>query len=60
MAKYFHNYVADRWLKKIEIYHYIFLDREKHKSDESKRPGHYISNSDFLGYEGSFRKLQID
>jgi hypothetical protein len=60
MIKYFDNYVADRWVKKIESYHDIFLEREKYKSDESKRPHSPNSNCDLLGFEGSFRKLEID
>ncbi|GFG39221.1 hypothetical protein Cfor_00122, partial [Coptotermes formosanus] len=47
----------DRWKKKVESYHDVFLEREKQKSDESKRPGHTINSSDLLGFEGSFRKL---
>jgi hypothetical protein len=57
---YFHKYVADRWVKKIESYHDIFLEREKYKSDESKRPDSLSSNSDLLRFEGSFRKLEMD
>jgi hypothetical protein len=57
---YFQNYVPDLWVKKIESYHDIFLEREKYKSDESKRPEGCISNSELLGFEGSFRKLEID
>jgi hypothetical protein len=53
-------YVADLWVKKIESYHDIFLEREKYKCDESKRPDSRFSKSELLGYEGSFRKLQID
>jgi len=49
-----------RWKKKLESYHDIFLEREKHKSDESKRPGHSVNSSDLLGFEGSFRKLDVD
>ncbi|PNF22547.1 hypothetical protein B7P43_G13678 [Cryptotermes secundus] len=52
--------IWDRWVKKIESYREVFLEREKHKSDESKRPGCSISSSDLLGFEGSFRKLEVD
>jgi len=32
-----------------------FWNAEKQRSDESKRPGHFINNSDLLEFEGSFR-----
>jgi len=54
------DYVADRWKKKIESYQDIFVEREKQKSDESKRPGQSIGCSDLLGFEGSFRKLDVE
>ena len=53
-------YVAGRWKKKLESYHDIFLERENHSSDESIRPGHFTSSSDVLGFEGAFRKLEVD
>jgi len=37
-----------------------FLERESYKSDESKRPGPSISSSELLGFEVSFRKLDVD
>ena len=64
--------VAGRWKNKIESYHDVFLEREKHKSDESRRPeqpsssrcsssrSSSSSRSDFLGFEESFRELEID
>jgi SPX domain protein involved in polyphosphate accumulation len=51
--------VADRWKGKIESYHDVFVEREKHRSDESRRPEQSRS-SDLLGFEGTFRKLEID
>jgi hypothetical protein len=54
------DYVSGRWKKKIESYHDIFLEREKQRSDESKRCGQTINSSDLLGFEGSFRKLDVD
>jgi hypothetical protein len=54
------RYFAGRWKKKLESYHDIFLEREKQKSDESKRPGHLVSKSDPLGFKGSFRRLDVD
>jgi hypothetical protein len=54
------DYFSGRWKKKLESYHDIFLEREKLMSDESKRPGHSINTSELLGFEGSFRKLDVD
>jgi len=54
------DYVSGRWKKKLESYHDIFLEREKQRSDESKRIGPAISSSELLGFEGSFRKLDVD
>ena len=53
-------YFSGRWKKKLESYHDIFLEREQEKSDESKRTGHSINSNDLLGFEGSFRKLDVD
>lgn len=50
----------DRWVKKIDSYHDTFLEREKYKSDESRRHDCSFGNSDLLGFEGSFRKLELD
>ncbi|KDR19511.1 Alpha-tocopherol transfer protein-like [Zootermopsis nevadensis] len=49
-----------RWTKKMESYNDMLLEREKHNSDESKRPGESPRSSDLLGFEGSFRKLDVD
>jgi hypothetical protein len=56
----FLDYISGRWKKKLESYHDIFLEREKQRSDESKRSGQTINSSDLLGFEGSFRKLDFD
>jgi len=42
------DYVAGRWKKKIESYQDIFVEHEKHRPDESKRPGHIISSPGLL------------
>ncbi|KAJ4426922.1 hypothetical protein ANN_26721 [Periplaneta americana] len=48
------------WLKKLETYQDWFLQHENVKSDEKKRlEGNDIS-SDLFGFEGSFRKLDVD
>jgi len=52
--------VAGRWKNKIESYHDVFVEREKHRSDESRRPEQSSSSSKLLGFEGSLRKLDID
>jgi len=54
--------VAGRWKSKIESYHDVFVERQKHRSDESRRPQQSCSSSssDLLGFEGSFRKVEID
>lgn len=44
----------------MESYNDMLLEREKHNSDESKRPGESPRSSDLLGFEGSFRKLDVD
>ena len=54
------NYFSDRWKKKLESYHDIYLEREKHRSDESRRADQSVSNSDLLGFEESFKKLDVD
>jgi hypothetical protein len=52
--------VSDLWKEGIQRYQDIFMERESYKSDESKRPGPSISSSELLGFEGSFRKLDVD
>jgi len=52
--------VAGRWKSKIESYHDVFVERQKNRSDKSRRPEQSSSSSDFLGFEGSFRKLEIN
>jgi len=54
------DYVAGRWIQKIKSYHEIFLHREKQRSDESRRPGVPVTSSELLGFEGSFRTLDLD
>ena len=52
--------VTGRWKSKIESYHDVFVERERHRSNESRRPEHSRSTSDLLEFEGSFRELEID
>ncbi|KAJ9582715.1 hypothetical protein L9F63_022939 [Diploptera punctata] len=48
------------WLKKLESYREWFLEQDKYKSDESKRHGKAVQSCDLFGFEGSFRKLNVD
>lgn len=48
------------WVKKLESYRDWFVEQEKFKSDESKRIGKTVTSSDLFGFEGSFRKLNVD
>ncbi|XP_069699152.1 alpha-tocopherol transfer protein-like isoform X1 [Periplaneta americana] len=48
------------WLKKLDSYHDWFLQHENFKSDESKRQGGDFNFGDLFGFEGSFRKLNVD
>lgn len=50
----------DRWIKKYESYNEWFAEHEKLKSDESKRRGGKINSGDIFGFEGAFRKLEVD
>ena len=53
--------VAGRCKSKIESYNDVFVEREKHRSDKSRRPEQSsCCSSDLLGFEGSFRELDID
>jgi hypothetical protein len=47
-------------LKKLESYKDWFIEQEKLKSDESRRIGKAVTSSDLFGFEGSFRKLNVD
>ncbi|KAJ9583063.1 hypothetical protein L9F63_022585 [Diploptera punctata] len=48
------------WVKKLECYQNWFLKHQELKSDEKKRPGKMITSTDLFGFEGSFRKLDVD
>lgn len=37
-----------------------YLDEQKLRVDESKRPGRPLNSTDVFGVEGSFRTLSID
>ncbi|KAJ4426916.1 hypothetical protein ANN_26715 [Periplaneta americana] len=52
--------LSDLWLKKLDSYHDWFLQHENFKSDESKRQGGDFNFGDLFGFEGSFRKLNVD
>ncbi|XP_069699129.1 alpha-tocopherol transfer protein-like [Periplaneta americana] len=48
------------WLKKLDSYHDWFLQHDNFKSDESKRQGGNFNFGDLFGFDGSFRKLNVD
>ncbi|KAJ9598616.1 hypothetical protein L9F63_010706, partial [Diploptera punctata] len=48
------------WKNKLKSHRNWFMDHEKKKSDETKRPSGQDYNSDLFGYDGSFRQLSID
>ncbi|KAJ4426604.1 hypothetical protein ANN_26402 [Periplaneta americana] len=50
----------DAWKKKLISYRGWFVDQDKMKADESKRPGKKIESGDIFGFEGSFRQLSVD
>jgi hypothetical protein len=51
---------SDAWKKKLESYHDWFVQQDKLKADELKRPGKRIDSADIFGFEGSFRQLSLD
>jgi hypothetical protein len=53
-------YVSDCWKEKLESYRDWFVEQDKLRIDESKRPGKKIYSSDIFGFEGSFRQLSVD
>ncbi|XP_069699131.1 alpha-tocopherol transfer protein-like [Periplaneta americana] len=48
------------WLKKVDSYHDWFFQHDNFKSDEKKRQGGDFNSGDLFGFEGSFRKLNVD
>ncbi|XP_069699125.1 alpha-tocopherol transfer protein-like [Periplaneta americana] len=48
------------WLKKVDSYRNWFLQHENFKSDESKRQGGALNSDDVFGFDGSFKKLNVD
>ncbi|KAJ9583064.1 hypothetical protein L9F63_022586 [Diploptera punctata] len=49
-----------RWKLKLQSYREWFREHEKLKSDETKRPGKILRSDDIFGFDGSFRKLELD
>ncbi|KAJ9598610.1 hypothetical protein L9F63_010700 [Diploptera punctata] len=49
-----------RWQKKMKSYRDCLVKRENMKSDESKRPHEKLNSSELFGFEGSFRKMNMD
>jgi hypothetical protein len=55
------NAVSDEWKKKIEARRAWFLEDEKYRTDETKRPGgRPKTQEDLFGLDGSFRQLNVD
>ncbi|XP_069698945.1 alpha-tocopherol transfer protein-like isoform X1 [Periplaneta americana] len=50
----------DLWLKKVDSYHDWFLQHDNFKSDESKRQGGHFDSGELFGFDGSFRRLNVD
>jgi hypothetical protein len=50
----------DAWKRKLESYREWFVEQDKLKVDESKRPGKKFDSGDIFGFEGSFRQLSVD
>ncbi|XP_069699237.1 alpha-tocopherol transfer protein-like [Periplaneta americana] len=48
------------WLKKVDSYRDWFLQHDNFKSDEMKRQGGAFNSNDLFGFEGSFRRLNVD
>lgn len=48
------------WKEKLRSYQSYFKERENWKTEEHKRPGGAFDCGKNFGYEGSFRKLNID
>ncbi|KAJ9594065.1 hypothetical protein L9F63_014508 [Diploptera punctata] len=53
--------LAAEWKRKVEDRRSWFLENEKYRSDEKKRPGgRPKTQEDLFGLEGSFRQLSVD
>ncbi|CAG9559144.1 unnamed protein product [Danaus chrysippus] len=54
------NDIHHAWIKKTEECKDWFLEQDKYKSDESRRPGKPKNHDELFGLAGSFRQLDID
>ncbi|PNF24411.1 Retinol-binding protein pinta [Cryptotermes secundus] len=53
--------LIEEWKKKVEARRSWFIEGEKYRSDEKKRPGgRPKTQEDLFGLEGSFRQLNVD
>ncbi|GAB6024745.1 hypothetical protein CHUAL_009875 [Chamberlinius hualienensis] len=52
--------IAAKFTKDLNAHRQFFIDDEKYKVDESKRPGKPKTPDDIFGHDGTFRKLNID
>ena len=54
-------FFTEEWKKKVEARKSWFLEDEKYRSDEKKRPGgRPKTQEDLFGLDGSFRQLSVD
>ena len=54
------EHIAAHWKSKIESYRDWFIEDEKYRTDENKRPGKPRTSESVFGLEGSFRQLAVD
>nr|CAD7450732.1 unnamed protein product [Timema bartmani] len=52
--------IWDLWTKDLISKRDWFLEQENISSDEEKRPGKPLDQSELFGMEGSFKKLSVD
>ena len=52
--------IAAHWKAKVESYRDWFIEDEKYRTDENKRPGKPKTAESVFGLEGSFRQLAVD
>ncbi|XP_058833369.1 retinol-binding protein pinta-like [Topomyia yanbarensis] len=52
--------IVDEWVKKVESYQDYFKEEEQYGTDETKRIGKPKNAESLFGFEGSFRKLEVD
>jgi hypothetical protein len=56
----FTEFLPDVWKEKLRSYQSYFKERENWHTEENKRPGGAFDFGENFGYEGSFRRLNLD